>query len=448
MAAVTSSSAGWGATAFAENNARRAGGRGQWPPPAIFVKVDFGLSFSNESQRQLSFGYSSRPFNDTLIGRLVPGGRQGRRRHQEQSRERSRSAVQLRSGTLVHPAAREYPHPGLQPRSVAPAPVPPGSNWLTENLQRPGLIHTNTAPVISPVEVQRPYPVRSSSLRAVSMPSQAGPSQALMRRKSVIERKPLPPSPSRFRLGEANMPWSSPVMPITSPGPSAYSAISAPSSTWLSPDIPVPRNSFSSPITPTFSPYVVSPILSSPEALTRRSETSRFTDDDDEEEAPEFTTQRRYTDPIETEPITTPRPLPLREDPERTRDLAALQQAMMSIDAVSNEPWAPSEPWDSAAELAHLPRGPRGLGWAVRVEEPAPLATQVPAGPPPGIRQSIGRGHASYQAWSPPPDYGDEGWEPYSFDAWERPQWERSQWEYEDIIGYSGYWNHRRRSST
>ncbi|KAH7369977.1 hypothetical protein BKA65DRAFT_9692 [Rhexocercosporidium sp. MPI-PUGE-AT-0058] len=80
-----------------------------------------------------------------------------------------------------------------------------------------------------------------------------------------------------------------------------------------------------------------------------------------------------------------------QEDPQRVRDLGALQQAMMTVDSLPNEdawePWA----WDSVGEM---PRGPRSLGWAVRSEDSR--YGMSPRGPPPYVvsqfEQALARG--------------------------------------------------------
>ncbi|KAL2072136.1 hypothetical protein VTL71DRAFT_11479 [Oculimacula yallundae] len=61
-----------------------------------------------------------------------------------------------------------------------------------------------------------------------------------------------------------------------------------------------------------------------------------------------------------------------QEDPQRVRDLGALQQAMMTVDSLPHEDaW---EPWDGAGS-------PLSLGWAVRSED----SRLSPRGPPPYV---------------------------------------------------------------
>ncbi|KAG4429239.1 hypothetical protein IFR05_015279 [Cadophora sp. M221] len=80
-----------------------------------------------------------------------------------------------------------------------------------------------------------------------------------------------------------------------------------------------------------------------------------------------------------------------QEDPQRVRDLEALQQAMMTVDSLPNEdawePWT----WENEGEM---PRGPRSLGWAVRSED-SRYGTSS-RGPPPYVvsqfEQALARG--------------------------------------------------------
>ncbi|CZT01271.1 uncharacterized protein RCO7_01992 [Rhynchosporium graminicola] len=66
-----------------------------------------------------------------------------------------------------------------------------------------------------------------------------------------------------------------------------------------------------------------------------------------------------------------------QEDPQRVRDLGALQQAMMTVDSLPyEEAWI----WDSPGE-EH--QGPRSLGWAVRSEDLRPGMS--PRRPPPYV---------------------------------------------------------------
>ena len=82
-----------------------------------------------------------------------------------------------------------------------------------------------------------------------------------------------------------------------------------------------------------------------------------------------------------------------QEDPQRARDLGALQQAMMTVDSLPNEdawePWS----WDTEGEM---PRGPMSLGWAVRSEDSR--SGMSPRGPPPYVvaqfEQALARGIA------------------------------------------------------
>lgn len=65
------------------------------------------------------------------------------------------------------------------------------------------------------------------------------------------------------------------------------------------------------------------------------------------------------------------------EDPQRVRELEALQQAMMTVDSLPNDGWE-AWTWESVGDM---PRGPRSLGWAVRTEGERSVSS--PLSPPP-----------------------------------------------------------------
>ncbi|KAL3426373.1 hypothetical protein PVAG01_03164 [Phlyctema vagabunda] len=69
------------------------------------------------------------------------------------------------------------------------------------------------------------------------------------------------------------------------------------------------------------------------------------------------------------------------EDPQRVRDMETLHQAMMTIDSLEEGGW---DAWsgDSFGDTG-MPRGPRGLGWAVSSDDHAPTAAQASVRPPP-----------------------------------------------------------------
>lgn len=431
-----------------------------WPPPAIFFKMEFGLSLAPDSRHNFSVDYASRPFNDSRLARripncLVPSAHRGRRAVSDQSRaQRSRSENTARPGMPVaHAPLFAAPPPHPQQPSAYP---PPHATTSAQQQQRPHPLHQNPP---------RPTPRRLLTRQA-------------------IERKPLPELPSRFRLGEPELPWTSPVMPMCDSPDLPYSAISPPSSIW--PDLAVPRGSISSPSTPLISPQASfaslarsrertlscdtqpgrqrtlsedaqSSCLDTPpgrqETLVWNAQTSSWDAQPERQrklswnaqtltwEAPParhgaFSWEAQPERPPDSEATDDaaatawqPKPESLLEaerdarereermlavDPQRARELAIMQSAMMSFDALGD-----ASPWDSAGGQARGP--PRDLGWAVRVEPASEGGEPARAG------------------WE-----GPGYWQAYNSEEWERAD---RPWTYGDVNGFSSYWLAPRRRS-
>lgn len=94
------------------------------------------------------------------------------------------------------------------------------------------------------------------------------------------------------------------------------------------------------------------------------------------------------------------------EDPQRVRDLGELQQAMMTVDSLHQDPWSHDDDAVGA--------GSNSLGWAVRTEPDLDFAF---AG---GFHGGYDGGELGYSAagpgdgavlMSPPPAYVDSQWE-------------------------------------
>lgn len=249
------------------------------------------------------------------LGALMPGpeetGESGdwleadrQTRHQQQERQRRlgvRTREQHERGTSAPPSLTERNQP-----------VSPTVNYI---------------PHIAPMK------------HTQSMPLERTDSQSLL-----VERtnQPLPPTPSQFRLGEDNMPWSMPAW-YRSPDQPAFASPSVSAmdqetyrTYYRSPDQPA----FASPSTWHRSPE--HPGFASPSVVGADQETYRT------------------------------------EDPQRVRELETLQQAMMTVDSLGHDGWEPWT-WESVGEM---PRGPRSIGWAVSSRESHPRSPPVPAPPP------------------------------------------------------------------
>lgn len=356
------------------------GGQAHWPGPGIFVRVEVGVSFSPTRSRQMSFGYTSKNmeeiarnqlYPDTLVpgsgnSRAVTGGRQSpdEERRIRRRRMRSRSALQLRTSpvspesvTLSPEQYNERDYHPFHPEPVfPPEPVFHPSPVSTRDY-RPSQASQNTYRS-SPISPSTFSPQHSNSYPPPQTPqassSRMPPFTAV--RQSTIDRKPLPPLPSRYRLGSEGLPWSSPTI-----------------------------------IDPDGQPFSEPSSISVGEA-----------------------SERPQPSPLPERP----EPSMRVEDPQRRRELEQLHQAMMGIDSMTlgNEWWEPGGSWDRQGDLGGLPRGPRGVGWAVAVptrEEDRQLRPPV---------EQRGRSTPISGQLSPPPAYSQGQW------GWD--------WEWEERYGY------------
>jgi hypothetical protein len=351
-------------------------GQSHWPGPGIFVRVEVGVSFSPTRSRQMSFGYTSKNMEDRVrnqrhLDSLVPGNENSRagtgerqspdeERRTRRRRIRSRSALQLRTSPVSPESvtlspeqytARDYhpfhPEPVFPPEPVFhPSPVSVRDHYppqISESSYR-----------LSPISLSSFSPQHSNSYPPPQTPqassSRMPPFAAV--RQSTIDRKPLPPLPSRFRLGSDDLPWSSPT--IIDPDGQEYSEPSS---------------------------------ISIGEPSERPGPSQR----------PE-------------------RPARV-EDPQRSRELEQLHHAMMGIDSLSlgNEWWEPGGSWDRQGDLGGLPRGPRGVGWAVAVPREEDRTSRP-------LVEHRGGSHQVDGQLSPPPAYSQGQW------GWD--------WEWEERYGY------------
>jgi len=373
-------------------------GQSRWSGPGVFVRVEFGVAFTPAKTKRLAFGYASKSMDSSERQHpaiLVPGN--GRRfslgatlspfeedddHIVRRRRIRTRSALQLRTSP-VSPVSvlspEEYNqaeyhgfYPPNQEPVFHPSPVTrnhrPAQN--SQSTYRPSPISEKSYPGLNAFT----YP---SSSHANSYPPPQTPQASSSRippfpgvRQSTIDRKPLP---SRFRLGEEGLPWNSPTFI-----PPADYLFAEPSSISLgSPEIM----------------YAEMRRLGSPAESTRRLASP-----------PE--SMRTLGSPASTES----RRL---EDPQRDSELGQLHQAMLGIDSMSlnNDWWEPAGSWDQLGEIGSLPRGPRGLGWAIAV----PTRDEGNEGTGPSSQRN------DDDLGSPPPyTQGQWGWD----------------WEWEESFGY------------
>ncbi|KFZ00336.1 hypothetical protein V498_00150 [Pseudogymnoascus sp. VKM F-4517 (FW-2822)] len=417
-----------------------------WPPPALFMKMEFGISLAPTSAHNVSLSYASRPITTSRLAKTIPtfllpaSARRGRASKQDsRPSPRSRSEILMRPSTIT-PAHQQY-----------------------------------TAPQPSYPHPERPsHPQRTSSLTPnYAPPLRWGPT------RHFLEHKPLPELPSRFRLGEPDLPWSSPAPSIRStttvqttstpaagpPSDPVWSAVSPPSTTWAAPrSISNPSSPIVSPEISAASPHhlhhhhsgsVSSPAspadantlpkpwrdtsfytsIPGPRSITPpQNQRARAVSASDQgasrgsvSEGGERSSVRDYEAEMRARDERRTAIDPLRE-----REMHSLQAAMMSFDALGE--WdettasmgmnaAPGpgvgyphhtymDQWNSGA------RGAKTVGWAVGVGEDG--------------RRGVVRDD-------------EAGWQRYNFEEWDRAG---KGWSYRDVNGFTSYWpdGMRRRS--
>ena len=193
----------------------------RWQPPGIFLNVEIGVSFSPDNRTHCTgVQYTSRRMEERLhqermrrqhegghyrqepgelqqlatLGALMPGpevhgefaswleDEQRQSRHQQQQRQR-RLGVRTRE---QHERGTSAP-PSLTERNQPESPI-------------------NYIPHIAPIQHTQSLPLESTD------------SQTMLLDRT---NQPLPPTPSQFRLGEDDMPWSMPAF-YRSPEQPAY----------------------------------------------------------------------------------------------------------------------------------------------------------------------------------------------------------------------------------
>ncbi|ELR02442.1 hypothetical protein VC83_07175 [Pseudogymnoascus destructans] len=200
-----------------------------WPPPALFMKMEFGISLAPTSTHNLSLSYASRPITTSRLAKTIPTFLLPSRRRGLTTKKDARPSLRSRSEILMRPSTRT---PAYQQYTM--------------------------------LQPSYPHPERPATQRTSSLNPNYAPHLSWGPTRHFLEHKPLPELPSRFRLGEPDLPWSSPAPSIRSTttaqttstraaGPSSdpvWSAVSPPSATWAAP------RSVSNPPSPIVSPDV------------------------------------------------------------------------------------------------------------------------------------------------------------------------------------------------
>ncbi|KFY72393.1 hypothetical protein V499_07480 [Pseudogymnoascus sp. VKM F-103] len=430
-----------------------------WPPPALFMKMEFGISLAPTSTHNVSLSYASRPITTSRLAKtiptfLLPSARRGRGTKKDaRPSPRSRSEILMRPASTATPSYQQYTM--LQPSYPHP---------------------------------ERPAPQRTSSLNPnYAPPLRWGPT------RHFLEHKPLPELPSRFRLGEPDLPWSSPAPSIRSTttaqttstpsvaGPSSdpvWSAVSPPSTTWaaprsisnpsspvVSPDVsfayppqPQPHHhqhsgSVSSPASPadavpgpkpwrdtSFYTSIPGPrSITPPHNQRARAVSASDRGTDSVSGGGERESVRDYEAEVRARDETR-----MAIDPLKEREMHNLQAAMMSFDALGEWDETTASVGMNAAPASNYPHHTymdqwnannngrsRNVGWAEgRTNSPRDLGWAVGVGE--DGRMGVVRDD-------------EAGWQRYNFEEWDRAG---KGWSYRDVNGFTSYWpdGMRRRS--
>lgn len=420
------------------------------------MKMEFGISLAPTSTHNVSLSYASRPITTSRLAKtiptfLLPSARRGRGAKKDaRPSPRSRSEILMRPSSTVTPAYQQYTM--LQPSYPHP---------------------------------ERPAPQRTSSLNPnYAPPLRWGPT------RHFLEHKPLPELPSRFRLGEPDLPWSSPAPSISStttaqttstpaggpPSDPVWSAVSPPSTTWaaprsisnpsspvVSPDVsfaypPQPQpphqhhhtGSVSSPASPadaipgpkpwrdtSFYTSIPGPRSITPPQNQRAravSASDRGTDSvsgggGERESVRDYEAEVRARD--ETR---------MAIDPLKEREMHNLQAAMMSFDALGEWDETTASVGMNAAPASNYPRHTYmdQCGGRSRTVGLAEGSTNSPR----DLGWAVGVGEDGRMGVV----RDDEaGWQRYNFEEWDRAG---KGWSYRDVNGFTSYWpdGMRRRS--
>ncbi|KAG9234239.1 hypothetical protein BJ875DRAFT_376913 [Amylocarpus encephaloides] len=159
---------------------QRQGPSSRWPAPGVFVNVEFGVSFSpKDPPHMASMKYTSRNMQERMLRRQqeelrclgthsrVSGWQEWERRQQREQQQRQRRDEQER------PRRLGVSEQGHRERGVS---APPSAATWNQ--------------IVSPVS---PLSTFRNSIATLES-----------------RDRPLPPVPSRFRLGDDDMPWSMP----------------------------------------------------------------------------------------------------------------------------------------------------------------------------------------------------------------------------------------------
>ncbi|KAH8687652.1 hypothetical protein BGZ60DRAFT_522300 [Tricladium varicosporioides] len=184
----------------------------RWPAPGIFVNVEFGVSFSpNDPPHTKQIKYTSRNMQERLYRQQY----QQHRQQQHQNQQQFHYPGDSHPATLFPTSNRQrqqqqYPD---QPRYPYPAAIYPESSRTQQRCddERPRRLGVSTRSQHE--RGSSAPPTMTDRNQPISPVSPITPFSPLVHRSTMPSEqanRPLPPVPSRFRLGEADLPWSTP----------------------------------------------------------------------------------------------------------------------------------------------------------------------------------------------------------------------------------------------
>lgn len=396
------------------------------PPVTLFVKMEFGISFGGGSPtkpHKVALNYPASPSRRARF--LQTGDHTARRAASEENRRNKHRITPIPKAIAPLNAISLSRKPAAQPQSS----IHPHESASQAPTERPHPRRSSSLNVLHGSEISFGGPVNPPHPERTVKPRPPPPQRKLSRQE--IARKPLPETPSRFRLGEAGMPWDSPHIPATptntlSPDqqhvmPHSARAITSPSDWQEQYAAQYQYRSASNPTTP-ISP-LVSPQsshasarqgtghsrmnswgIASSEAISRRPTTSSSKDTIKAianppplqaappnmmlPPVPRSPRSHVSREPVlevpvleygagheETEDEAIQRELQETKDarrrtidPQRARELGELNAAMVGFEALDDRFYEPAETRDAQSDITGMPRASQSLGWAIRIE--------------------------------------------------------------------------------
>lgn len=176
----------------------------RWPAPAIHVHVEFGVSFSpNDPPHTRSMKYTSNNMNERIerqrreeLARsgqdsLAPGGNRRHQQNHQLQLQQSQQDFHHQQQIYTQQQQRHSSYNQQHSRDLTVS---------TRGSRERGSSAPPFLPPISPVSPMSTY--RNSTAWNTSPYRNSNQSES--------RERPLPPVPSRFRLGEDDLPWSTP----------------------------------------------------------------------------------------------------------------------------------------------------------------------------------------------------------------------------------------------